>query len=67
MSNTAWGILSLIGLILNLTALPIEIIERKHISAAIRVIFSVLSAMAMVYFFICKAGCHRFHQWSQPL
>lgn len=52
MSNTAWGILSLIGLILNLTALPIEIIERKHISAAIRVIFSVLSAMAMVYFFM---------------
>lgn len=54
MSNTAWGILSLIGLrlILNLTALPIEIIERKHISAAISVIFSVLSAMTMVYFFM---------------
>lgn len=52
MSNTAWGILSLIRLILNLTALPIEIIERKHISAAISVIFSVLSAMTMVYFFM---------------
>lgn len=52
MSYTTWGILSLIGLILNLTALPIEIIERKHISAAISVIFSALSAMTMVYFFM---------------
>ena len=52
MSNTAWGILSLIGLILNLTALPIEIVEKKHIFAATSVIFSVLSAMTMVYFFM---------------
>ena len=52
MSYTAWGILSLIGLILNLTSLPIEIIEKKHISAATSVIFSVISAMAMVYFFM---------------
>lgn len=52
MSNTAWGIISLIGLILNLTLIPGDIAEEKYTSAAFSGIFAIISAMTMVYFFM---------------
>lgn len=52
MSNIAWGIISLIGLILNLTLIPGDITEEKYTSAAFSGIFAIISAMTMVYFFM---------------
>lgn len=52
MSNIAWGIISLIGLILNLTLIPRDIVEENFTSAAFSGIFAIISAMTMVYFFM---------------
>lgn len=52
MSNTAWGIMMLIILIVDLTMIPGEIAEGKHTSAAFSIAGAIFSAMAMVMFFM---------------
>ena len=51
MSNTAWGIMMLIILIVDLTMIPGEIAEGKYTSAAFSIAGAIFSAMAMVMFF----------------
>lgn len=52
MSNTAWGIMMLIILIVYLTMIPREIAEGKYTSAAFSIAGAIFSAMAMVMFFM---------------
>lgn len=52
MSNTAWGIMMLIILIIDLTMIPGEIAEGKYTSAAFSIAGAIFSAMAMVMFFM---------------
>lgn len=52
MSNIAWGIISLIGLILNLTLIPGDIAEEKYTSAAFSIAGAIFSAIAMGMFFM---------------
>ena len=52
MSNEAWGIISLIGLILNLLMLPNEIAEGKPFAAMLSVIGAIFGAIGTVYFFM---------------
>lgn len=52
MNNTAWGIMMLIILIVDLTMIPGEIAEGKYTSAAFSIAGAIFSAMAMVMFFM---------------
>lgn len=52
MSNTVWGIIMLIVLIVDLTMIPGELAEGKYTSAAFSIAGAIFSAMAMVMFFI---------------
>ena len=52
MGNTAWGIMMLIVLIVDLVMIPGEIAEGKYTSAAFSIAGAIFSAMAMVMFFM---------------
>lgn len=52
MSNTAWGIMMLIILIVDLTMISGEIAEGKYTSAAFSIAGAIFSAIAMVMFFM---------------
>ena len=52
MSNTAWGIMMLIILIVDLTMIPREIAEGKYTSAAFSIAGAIFSAIAMGMFFM---------------
>lgn len=52
MSNTAWGIMMLIILIIDLTMIPGEIAEGKYTSAAFSIAGAIFSAIAMGMFFM---------------
>ena len=52
MDHTAWAIISLIGLILNLLILPKEIAEGETFGAMTSVIGAIFGAIGVVYFFI---------------
>ena len=52
MSNTVWGIVMLIVLIIDLTMIPGELAEGKYTSAAFSIAGAIFSAMAMVMFFM---------------
>lgn len=52
MSNTVWGIIMLIVLIVDLTMIPGELAEGKYTSAAFSIAGAIFSAMAMVMFFM---------------
>lgn len=52
MNNTAWGIISLIALILNLVTIPGCIAREEYISAAMCTLLAVLGGMTMAYFFM---------------
>ena len=52
MSNTAWGIMMLIILIVDFTMIPGEIAEGKYTSAAFSIAGAIFSAIAMGMFFM---------------
>ena len=52
MSNTAWGIMMLITLIMNLIVIPWDIRDGEYRSAGLSIALAIISAMAMVYFFM---------------
>lgn len=52
MSNTVWGIIMLIVLIVDLTMIPGELAEGKYTSAVFSIAGAIFSAMAMVMFFM---------------
>lgn len=52
MNNTAWGIIMLIVLIVDLVMIPGELAEGKYTSAAFSIAGAIFSAMAMVMFFM---------------
>ena len=52
MSNTAWGIMMLITLIMNLIVIPGDIRDGEYRSAGLSIALAIISAMAMVYFFM---------------
>lgn len=52
MSNTVWGIIMLIVLIVDLVMIPGELAEGKYTSAAFSIAGAIFSAMAMVMFFM---------------
>lgn len=52
MSNTAWGIMMLIILIVDLTMIPGEIAEGKYTSATFSIAGAIFSAIAMGMFFM---------------
>ena len=52
MSNTAWGIMILITLIMNLIVIPGDIRDGEYRSAGLSIALAIISAMAMVYFFM---------------
>lgn len=52
MSNTAWGIMMLIILIVDLTMIPGEIAEGKYTSATFSIAGAIFSAIAMEMFFM---------------
>ena len=52
MSHTAWGIVMLITLLMNLIMIPGDIREEKYTSAGFSIALAILSAMLMVYHFM---------------
>jgi hypothetical protein len=52
MNNEAFGIICLIGLILNLLMLPNQIAERQSFGAMANVIGAIFGAIGTVYFFM---------------
>ena len=52
MSNTAWGIMMLITLIMNLIVIPGDIRDGEYRSARLSIALAIISTMAMVYFFM---------------
>lgn len=52
MSNTVWGIIMLIVLIVDLAMIPGELAEGKYTSAAFSIAGAIFSAIAMGMFFM---------------
>lgn len=52
MSNTACGIMMLITLIMNLIVIPGDIRDGEYRSAGLSIALAIISAMAMIYFFM---------------